>query len=362
MKILKAIFELLRDAGLRWTEDKASIFAAALAYYTVFSLAPLLVLGVAIAGRILQDSNVQEMILTYVNASLGTEIAGLVAQLLQGVSRDTSSVLATVISTAVLLWAATGVFNHLKRALNTIWGVEPELPTGLSGVIYFIQTRSLAALMVLGVGFLFIAAFVLNTVLTTLDEFLAQWLPELSMQLDNMLIGFVLSWVIPAIAFAIIFKALPDAKVAWRDVWLGAVVTAVLFALGNYGISIYLKYSSVASAYGAAGSLIVLLLWIYYSAQIFFYGAEFTQIFANRYGSKVVPADNAVAIRRERVNNNQPEPKPELEMLPAYLPEPLYIPEPGDSAMRQKAKQAGFGFIGLAVGLFLGFLGSLRRE
>ena len=360
VKILKAVFELLRDAGQRWLEDKASMFAAALAYYTVFSLAPLLVLGVAIAGRILRESNVQELIILYTYQSLGPEFSELVSQLLLGAARDTSGVLATVISTAVLLWGATGVFNHLKRALNTIWGVEPELPTGLHGVIYFIKTRGLAALMVLGVGFLFVAAFVLNTIRTTLDEFLVKWLPELSTQIDNSLVSFILSWVVPAVAFAVIFKALPDAKVAWRDVWLGATVTAALFALGNYGISIYLHFSRTATAYGAAGSLIVMLLWIYYSAQIFFYGAEFTQIFANRYGSRVVPASNAVAIRRERVNHNGPEPKP--EMLPAYLPEPLYLPETGDSPSRQKAKQVGFGFLGLAVGLFLGFLTSLRRD
>jgi membrane protein len=363
MNVLKAIFELLRDAAMRWAEDKASLYAAALAYYTVFSLAPLLVLGVAIAGRILRDSNVQDLIITYANESLGSDIASLAEQLLAGATQETSGVIAPIISTAVLLWGATGVFNHLKRALNTIWGVEPELPTGLHGVLYFIQTRGLAALMVLGVGFLFVTAFVLNTILSTLDQYLVKWLPELAPQIDNSLVSFVLSWLVPAIAFAVIFKALPDAKVAWRDVWLGAAVTAGLFALGNYGIGIYLRYSSAASAYGAAGSLIVMLLYIYYSAQIFFYGAEFTQIFANRYGSKVVPAENAVAIRRERVNNNhEPKPKPEFENPPAYLPEPLYIPEPGDSPTRQKAKQVGFGFLGMAVGLFLGFLASLRRD
>lgn len=361
MRILKALFELLRDAGLRWAEDKASIFAAALAYYTVFSLAPLLVLGIAIAGRILRESNVQDIILQYASESLGPDIAELIGQLLAGGIGNTSGVLPTILSTLILLWGATGVFNHLKRALNTIWGVEPELPTGLHGVIYFIKTRGLASLMVLGVGFLFVAAFVLNTILATLDQFLLKWFPDAALHADNSLISFLLSWVVPAVAFAIIFKALPDAKVAWRDVWAGAVVTAVLFAIGNYGISIYLTYSSAASAYGAAGSLIVMLLWIYYSAQIFFYGAEFTQIFANRYGSKVVPASNAVAIRRERVNGDT-TPATEPEMLPAYLPEPLYIPEPSDSPTRQKAKQVGFGFIGLAVGLFLGFLSSLRRD
>lgn len=204
-EILKAIFALLRDAAIRWTEDKASIFAAALAYYTVFSLAPLLVLGVAISGRILKASSVQDMILAYVYENLGLEVANLVADILQSTSRDTSTVLATIISTAVLLWGATGVFNHLKRALNTIWGVEPELPTGLHGILYFIQTRGLAALMVLGVGFLFIAAFVLNTMLTSLDQFLVAWFPNISSQFDNILFNFLLSWVVPTIAFAIVF-------------------------------------------------------------------------------------------------------------------------------------------------------------
>ncbi|PID86114.1 MAG: ribonuclease BN [Chloroflexi bacterium] len=362
MKILKAVFELLRDAGIRWSEDKASILAAALAYYTIFSLMPLLVLAFAIASRILQEANVQEMILSYVG-ELIPDIYPFVEGILSQNAQDTSSLWATIVSTAILLWGATGVFNHLKRALNTIWGMEPELPTGLSGVVYFIKTRGLASLLVLGVGFLFVVAFVLNAVLRALDQILMQLFPEMMGEFDNALILFILSWAVPAIAFAIIFKALPDAKVAWRDVWLGAVVTAVLFALGNYAISMFLQLSGVASAYGAAGSLVVVLLWIYYSAQIFFYGAEFTKVYADRYGSKVVPADNAVAIRRERVSSSyQPETEPGFEELPAYLPEPFYIPEPGDSPARQKAKQVGFGFIGLAVGLFLGFISSLRRD
>ncbi len=369
MKILKAVFELLRDAGMRWAEDKASIFAAALSYYTLFSLTPLLLLALAIASRLLREANVQELIINLLN-DFSPDIATFVSGLLlrndvQEISsaQDLSSLIAAIISTAILFWGATGVFNHLKRALNTIWGVEPELPTGLHGVLYFIQTRGLASLMVLGVGFLFVAAFVLNTVLTTLDQIFIQWFPELAGELDSTLITFILSWAVPAIAFAIIFKALPDARVAWRDVWLGAGVTAVLFALGNYGIRIFLRFSGASSAYGAAGSLVVVLLWIYYSAQIFFYGAEFTKVYADRYGSKVVPANNAVAIRRERVNgNHDPKLEPELVELPAYLPEPLYLPEPGDSPTRQKAKQVGFGFIGLAVGLFLGFLTSLRRD
>lgn len=154
MKVVRAIHELIRDAILRWSEDKASMFAAALAYYTMFSLAPLLVLVVAMASRVLQQANVQEVIAQFATKNFGPDVAKIVAGILQSsVLKNSSGVLPSVISTVILIWGATGIFNHLKRALNTIWGVEPELPTGVSGVIYFIQTRLLSFMMVLGVGF-----------------------------------------------------------------------------------------------------------------------------------------------------------------------------------------------------------------
>lgn len=357
MKVVRAVYELIRDAILRWSEDKASMFAAALAYYTMFSLAPLLVLVVAMASRVLQQANVQEVITQFATKNFGPDVAKIVAGILQSsVLKNSSGLLPSVISTVILIWGATGIFNHLKRALNTIWGVEPELPTGVSGVIYFIETRLLSFMMVLGVGFLLVITVMFNTILAVVNGFIIDYLPAFSAVTESDLTTFLLSVLMPAVLFAVIFKALPDAKVAWRDVWLGSAVTAVLFAFGNYLISIYLRQSSVASAYGAAGSLIVLLLWVYYSAQMFFFGAEFTKVFANRYGSKVMPAGNAVAVRRQRI---------EEEMSPAALPPmPLYEPLPyeGDSPLRQRAKQAGFGLLGLAAGLLVGFIASLRRK
>jgi membrane protein len=361
MKILKAVFALLRDAGMKWSEDKASIFAAALAYYTIFSLAPLLILVVAFAKRILVRQDVQLLILDFVSENLGEQVTTIVSGLLETTGQNSSTLLATIISSVVLIWGATGVFNHLKRALNTIWGVEPELPNGLSGVIYFVKTRLSAFLLIMGIGFLLVMTFLLNTLLSTIEDIIVDFFPGFSAVVTNQPASLLIYLVMPAILFAVIFHSLPDAHVAWRDVWLGAAVTAVLFALGNYLISIYLRYTSVASAYGAAGSLIVTLLWIYYSAQIFFYGAEFTQVYANRYGSKVKPSSKAIAVRRQRVEHIIP-PAP---LMPDFLYETYEtyeIAPPVESPLRQRAKQLGFALLGLATGLMIGFIASLKKN
>lgn len=360
MNTLKAIFMLLRDAGIKWNEDKASMLAAALAYYTIFSLAPLLVLVVAIANRVLQREDVQALLLEFAQENLGGEVTNIVSGLLQATGQGGAGLWATIASAGVLIWGATGVFNHLKRALNTIWGVEPEIPNGLSGVLYFLQTRLSAFLLVLGIGFLLVVTFLLNTLFSIVEDLLADFFPGFSAVVTNQPVSLLIFFVMPVILFAVIFRSLPDAHVAWRDVWLGALVTAVFFALGNSLIGIYLRYSSVASAYGAAGSLVVTLLWIYYSAQIFFFGAEFTKVYANRYGSQVKPANNAIAVRRERITaalvQAEPVPHPLSEAYEA-LPAPI-----GDSPLRQRAKQLGFALFGLAAGLMVGFIASLRKN
>ncbi|MBK8987724.1 MAG: YihY/virulence factor BrkB family protein [Chloroflexi bacterium] len=355
MKYLQIVFELIREAAQKWSDDKASIFAAALAYYTIFSLAPILVLAVAIASRVLQQTNVQEMILNLAAENLGQGVADFLAELLPSMVLNSSSVPATIISLGILIWGATGVFNHLKRALNAIWGVEPHPQTGFGGIIYFAKTRLSAFILVLGIGFLLIVMVLANTIISILNGLLDDYVPQVAAITQSGMTTFLIMLLLSTMLFAIIFRTLPDARVAWRDVWLGALVTAVLFTTGNFLISIYLRYSSPASAYGAAGSLVVALLYIYYSAQIFFFGAEFTQVYANRYGSKVRPAGNAVAVRRQRIEDLPPPPEPPMPLIVCQTP-------PGDSPLRQRAKQAGFGLLGLAAGLFVGFIASLRRE
>lgn len=360
MEIIKAIFALLRDAGIKFGEDKASIFAAALAYYTIFSLAPLLIVVVAVANWVLQQEDTQALILEFVATNVGPEMANTVAGMLQTAGQGPSGLLATLVSAGIVVWGATGVFNHLKRALNAIWGVEPELPNGLSGVIYFLQTRLSAFVLILGIGFLLVLTFLINTLFSVIEDVLVDFFPSFSAVITNQSVSVLLYFGMPTVLFAVIFRSLPDAHVAWRDVWLGAAVTAVFFAMGNYLISIYLRLSNPASAFGAAGALIVTLLWIYYSAQIFFFGAEFTQVYANRYGSKVKPANNAVAVRRQRVEHIIPPPPP----MPDFLYEP-YEPAPlpsGDSPLRQRAKQVGFALLGLAAGLLVGFIASLKKN
>ena len=359
MNYLKAIFELFRDAGIKWGQDKASMLAAGLAYYTIFSLAPLLVLSVAIASRILRETSVQEVIISLVAENVGSEIAVYVSDILSNatISTSSSAIISTIVGIGILFWGASGVFNHLKRALNFIWGVDVEPQSGFHGILNFIQTRLLAILMVLGIGFLLAFSMALNTIVATLEGYLMVWSPEIANIVTKT--DFLATTIMPIILFGIIYKALPDVEMSWRDVWLGALVTAILFAFGSYAIGIYLQYSNVGSAFGAASSLIVLLIWINYSAQIIFFGAEFTWVFANRYGSKMRPSDKAIAIRRQRLDDMPPK-----EIEPVSLPVNFFEPEQPkvESKSAQHAKQAAFGLFGLAMGLFLGFLGSLRKN
>jgi membrane protein len=351
-----AIMELFRDALSEWSRDKASMLAAGLAYHTLFSLAPIVILLVAIGSRLLQNINVQEKLFDYVNSYAGEDIANFVQSIL--VSSDSlpsgsSNLIVTIIGFFVIFWGASGVFNQLKRALNIIWAVEPKPRLGWHGGLYYLQTRLLAVIMVLAIGFLLSLSLFLHAIIGNLNHVLEQYNPELSAILNNSTTSFVI-FGITVMAFTIIYKALPDAKLSWKDVWFGGVVTAVLFALGNFGLSKYIEVSNIGSAYGAAGSLIILLVWMYYSAQIFFYGAEFTKVYANKYGSKVIPANGAIAVRRELVYDEEAL----TSINPVTLPISFYETEekrPFDG--NQKSKLAGFGLMGLAIGLFLGYFG-----
>jgi membrane protein len=353
MPYIKSIFELLRDAGQAWAQDKASLLAAAIAYYTVFSLAPLLVFSVAMAGFFFGEAAVEGQIVTQIEGAVGREAAVLIEGLIENAQQGGGGVFATIISTALLFLGASGVFNQLKAALNRIWGIQLEPAKGLQGVINLVRMRALGFAMVLFIGLLLVAALTLNVIVATLGHYLVQLLPELGPFLRY--VNLFVTPIIMVLLFAILFKTLPDARVAWRDVWLGAAVTTLLFALGVYLISFYLRRSSAGSVYGAASSLIVLLLFIYYAAQILLYGAEFTKVFANRFGKRIKPANNAVFIAERYREAAEPTPAPEpvrwAEVETAVAPPP---PPP-------RQRQVAVGLLGLAVGLFLGYVGSLRR-
>lgn len=289
----KQTWRLLKEAIQEWQDDKASRLAAALAYYTVFSLAPLLVLVIAIAGAIFGTESARNELTSQIQGLVGPAGADFVTSALENASQPGANqgAIASTISIALLIFGASGVFVQLQDSLNTIWNVEPKPKQGIG---YFIQKRLLSFSMILVIGFLLLVSLVVSTALSAFGGFLNQWLASLSW-----LINFAISISLVTLLFAAIFKYLPDAKIGWKDVTVGAFITALLFNLGKYLLGLYLGNSSFSSTYGAAGSLVVLLAWIYYSAQILFFGAEFTQVYARRFGSRIVPDKHAVMVSKE---------------------------------------------------------------
>ena len=294
----KTIYELLQQTVTEWLEDKAPQLAAALAYYTIFSLAPLIIIVLGIVTFVLGSSDeAVELLKTQVASLMGSSGADTVNEVITAASEQSfsSSILATLIGLGTLIFAATGVFGQLQDAMNTIWEVQPK--PGL-GIMNFIRARFLSFAMILGIGFLLLVSLVLSAILAALGEFLAQLVAGSSVVIGQIINNFV-SFGVITLLFALIFKMLPDAQIAWRDVWLGAAVTALLFTVGKFFIGLYLGNKSFGSTYGAAGSLLILLLWVYYSAQILLFGAEFTQVYARRFGSRIVPDEHAVRVETE---------------------------------------------------------------
>lgn len=292
------MFSLLKETFHEWSEDSASRLAAALAYYTTFSLAPLLVLVIAIAGLIGGREAAQSQTMAQVQDLLGVQGREFVQSMIENASQPATGLAATIVGALSLLFGALGVFGELQNSLNTIWDVKPKPAQGLlDGVKRFLLDRLLSFAMVLGIGFLLLASLVLSAALSAVGKYIGSAWPLADLWLQ--LINFLVSFVVIMLLFAMIFKFLPEARIAWKDVWLGAAVTSILFSLGKFLIGFYLGRSSVGTTFGGAGSLAILLIWIYYSAQILFFGAEFTQVYANRYGSKIVPDPGMVRTSKQ---------------------------------------------------------------
>ena len=289
------MFSLLQETFREWREDGANRLAAALAYYTTFSLAPLLVLVIAIAGLAGGREAAQTQTMAQVEDLLGADGREFIEGMIDSASQPETGLTATFIGAVTLLFGALGVFGELQNSLNTIWEVKPKPAKGwMDGVKRFIVRRLLSFTMVVGIGFLLLASLVVSAVVSALGEYIGNRWPMADFWLS--LINFVISFLVVTFLFAMIFKFLPEIKIAWKDVWLGAAVTSALFSLGKFLIGLYLGRSEVGNTFGAAGSLAILLIWVYYSAQILFFGAEFTQVYANRYGSKIVPDPDMVKI------------------------------------------------------------------
>lgn len=303
------MFDLIKDTFREWREDGANRLAAALAYYTTFSLAPLLVLIIAIAGLAGGREAAQTQTMAQVEDLLGTEGREFVEGMIESASQPETGLAATFIGAVTLLFGALGVFGELQNALNTIWEVKPKPAKGwIDGVKRFVLKRLLSFTMVLGIGFLLLASLVVSAALSAFGEYISNRWPMADFWLS--LINFIVAFIVITFLFGMIFKFLPEIKIAWKDVWLGAAVTSALFNLGKFLIGLYLGRSQVGTTFGAAGSLAILLIWIYYSAQILFFGAEFTQVYANSYGSKIVPDPDMVKLTElERAEKGTPHEK-----------------------------------------------------
>lgn len=272
----KTVLSILKDTLAKWNADGAPRFAAALAYYTAFSIAPLLVFVIAISGLMLGRELVRIEIFRQLEQVLGDEGMRFVSDLIESVRNPGASLLATVLGLITLLFGAIGVFGEIQATLNLIWGVESKPP----GIRQILRERFLAFTMVLGLSFLLLVSLIVSAVLAALGTLLNRWLPDL---IPLQTINAVVSFVMITLLLAMIYRILPEVEIAWGDVWLGAAVTALLFTIGKHLIGLYLGNSGLTSAYGAAGSLVVILIWAYYSAQIFYFGAEFTQVYATKY-------------------------------------------------------------------------------
>ena len=277
-----AIVSLLKDTFSQWMAHNAQKLGASLAFYTTLSLAPLLVLAVAIAGFVFGDEAARGQIVWQIQDFIGHDAAKVVQEMLQNARKPEMGSVATVLGLFTLFFAASGAFAELRDSLDTIWEVRPPW----TGILAEIKSRFFSFAMVLGVGFLLVVSLLFSAGVEAAGKYFGQRLPIPAGAL--VAINIAVSFVFITILFAMIYKVVPHARIAWGDVWIGAAVTSLLFGLGKFLIGMYLGKAAVGSAFGAAGSLVVMILWVYYSAQIFFFGAEFTQAYANRYGSHVV--------------------------------------------------------------------------
>jgi membrane protein len=291
-------FGLLKQTFSEWLEDKAPQLGAALAYYTVFSLAPLVLVLLAIVGLIFHNDpgGAWNKITEQMSYFLDKSAVDVVQNIAQKAAQPNKSVLATVVGVLLALFGASGVFGQLQDALNTVWGVKAKPGAGIWG---FLRSRFLSFAMVGGICFLLLVSLTLESLLKGFSHYAQSVLP------GGIVIALAVYWVfdlaVVILLFAIIFKFLPDAEIRWRDVWIGAAMTAIFFAIGKWALGLYLGSGSAASAYGAASSLITLLLWVYYSSQILLFGAEFTQVYANRAGRDIKPAEHAIRVQTKEV-------------------------------------------------------------
>ncbi|MEZ0311369.1 MAG: YihY/virulence factor BrkB family protein [Myxococcota bacterium] len=307
--VLKTAITLVRDTAKEWSDDNASSLAASVAFYTLVSLAPLLLVVLAVAGFVFGEEAARGELFGQIAGLIGADAAKVVEAAIDNAGKhEKTGIIASAINLAVLLFGATGAFAELQYALNTIWGVQPKEAQKTKTTIWnYLRKRVLSFAMILVLGFLLLVSLVLSAAISGLTGALKGVIPGVSLLWQPL--NFGVSFIVTTLLFAMIYKVLPDANVRWRHTWVGAGITSLLFSIGKLLIGLYLGNASFGSTYGAAGALVVTIVWVYYSAQIMFFGAEFTQVFARYRGEEIEPDEHAVRV--DVVKREIPEGEPE---------------------------------------------------
>jgi len=288
------IGKLFKDAFSEFIEDNGIKMSAALSYYTIFSLPPLLMIVISLSGFIFGQEAVNGELFGQINGIVGNKLAMQIQELIKNVKLSDSSIFATIVSVIFLLIGASGVFVEIQESVNSIWGIKAKPKRGL---IKFLFNRLISFSMIGSLGFLLMVGLVINTLMDVINLKLAAYFPQGTIYLFHAL-NIFLSFFFITLLFTIIYKTLPNGKVAFKDCIIGAILASFLFMIGKFGIGFYLSNSFIVSVYGAAGSIILILGWVYYSAIILFFGAEFTKVYANTFGQKIIP--NSYSVKSER--------------------------------------------------------------
>jgi membrane protein len=295
MKKLPTLYRLLMEVITIWVDGNASTMGAAVAYYTIFAIAPLFIFVLALAGFLFGKEAAHRELLGQISSLVGSSGGEAIQAAVAAANQPKASAVATVIALITLFVGAGSVFIQLQSSLNAIWNVRPKPGSGLR---HFLKSRLLSFATLLGIGFLLLVSLVISAALAAAGKFMGGITP--AEEVVWHVVDFVISLALITLLFAMIFKILPDVIIAWRDVWIGGCITALLFGLGKFLLGFYLGRSALATAYGAAGSLVVVLLWVYYSAQILILGAAITRVWASHYGSHIKPVGSAEFITQEK--------------------------------------------------------------
>ena len=355
----KGILPLFKKAFRGFAEDKVPKLSASLAYYTVFSLGPLLIVIIFLCSIFLKQEAIEGTIYTQMNNFIGSSAAAQIQEIVKNASLSGKGPLAGIIGVITLLIGATGVFAEIQDSINSIWGVKPKPK---AGIMKLIKDRLLSFGMIGSLGFLLLVSLAVTAVVETIGSRLKDQFPDVTVVVFY-IVNLLLTLGITSFLFAVIFKVLPDAKIKWKDVMAGAITTALLFMLGKFAISFYISKGDIGSTYGAAGSLVILLVWIYYSSIILYFGAEFTKAYALEYGSEIHPTKYAVVVEKKEIEKGRESlqeakqqekghekntDNPAEDKLNRKSPPPVMIPA-GYTEKKEPGKLSGGKTIAIAV-------------